>query len=56
MTRYINMDIFEDTELTVDGKGHVQNHLKPEITKFMSILLLCRGPRIVGFVDFYIWY
>ena len=32
--------ISEDTELTVNGNFHIQNHYKLEITKFMIILLL----------------
>ena len=40
---FINTDdllIYEDTSININGYGHVQNHYKLEITKFMSIFLL----------------
>ena len=50
-----NLLISEDTALTADGVSRVHNYYKIDITKVMSILLFCSGPRIISFVDFSIW-
>ena len=46
----------EDAALTVDGEGCVHNHYKLEITKYISILLFSRGPNMIDFVAFFVWY